>query len=195
MNNRTWIAAGALAVIVAGCGSGDKTPDAKTDGTTAQKPSESTATSVVTGPENLKGKPVPAFSFNSVNTNESLSDASLKGKVVVLDFWATWCGPCKAASPYLDALQKKYGKDGLVVIGANGEDPVEKIAAYPKEHKYSYAFAQASPDVKKAMQIENLPAFIFVGRDGVVERVDTGFQPKSTPQEWDGAVQGLLAKK
>ncbi len=63
--------------------------------------------------------------------------AAFKGKVILLNFWATWCGPCKAEIPSLVELQEQYGDD-LVVLGFSVDDPVEKMRPYAEEYKINY---------------------------------------------------------
>jgi thiol-disulfide isomerase/thioredoxin len=148
---------------------------------------------VAAGPESYKGKPIPTFSMKRVDGG-TLNSKALKGKVVVLDFWASWCGPCKAASPTMQSLYQKYAKQGLVVIGANITDPVAKAAAYPKEHKYTYPFTSGNDAYANKLGIQNIPVFMFIDRKGIVQKVDTGFGPNSAA-DWEKAIKQLLAKK
>ena len=91
------------------------------------------------GPDKAVGKPLPNLFVTGID-GKKISTSDLKGKVVILDFWATWCGPCKKAGPTMDALQKKYaGK--VRVIGASYDDPLPAVKKYMAEHKYSYTFA------------------------------------------------------
>ncbi|AIE83639.1 TlpA family protein disulfide reductase [Fimbriimonas ginsengisoli] len=149
-----------------------------------------TAVGFSSGVQDLKGKAVPAFKLKRVGGG-TFNSQDLKGKVVILDFWATWCGPCKAASPTMDKLYKTYGKKGLVVIGANVSDTDAAVATYAKDH--SYPFAAATGYAAK-LGVEALPVFLFIDRKGVVQRVDTGFSG-SSPASWEGTVKKLVAKK
>lgn len=146
----------------------------------------------------LIGKTLPSMKMTDIN-GKVHTNASLKGKVVLLDFWATWCGPCKAASPTMQALHKKYARQGLVVIGANAMDgtPAEskkKSIAYKNEHKYTYTFTHGNDAFAQAMGVRGLPTFVFVGRDGKVAKVQTGFS-QALAGEFDRTVKSLLAKK
>ena len=143
----------------------------------------------------MVGKPAPAFKMTDtkgkVHTNQSL-----KGKVVLLDFWASWCGPCKAASPTMQAFHTKYAKKGLVVVGANmGENgPGKPVAvAYQKEHKYTYTFTYENDKLAQSLGVRGIPAFVFIGKDGKIAKVSTGFG-NGTKAEFDAAISGLLAK-
>jgi cytochrome c biogenesis protein CcmG, thiol:disulfide interchange protein DsbE len=143
----------------------------------------------------LVGKPAPGFKMTDTR-GKTITNASLKGKVVILDFWATWCPPCVAASPTMQKLHEKYAKQGLVVIGANlGErnDPDGTPAKYAKEHKYTYIFTKKNDDYGRKIGILGIPVFMFIDRKGVVRRVETGFGGPS-PASFEATVKQLLAK-
>ena len=145
----------------------------------------------------LIGKPVPKIELTLLGGKKTSLDA-FKGKAVVIDFWATWCGPCVAASPTLEKLSKKYKKSGLVVIGANLDNPnsAEVTAKYVKKHKYTYTFSVESGGAAKSLGVMeggmiSLPLFIFIDKQGVVRRVETGFTEKDAPK-WDAYVKEIL---
>jgi cytochrome c biogenesis protein CcmG, thiol:disulfide interchange protein DsbE len=157
------------------------------------------AAAVFAAPQNslshLEGRAAPAFKMTDtkgkVHTNKSL-----RGKVVLLDFWATWCGPCKAASPAMQRLHKKYAKKGLVVVGANtfdGSDGKAKSLAYAKQNKYSYTFTFGNDKLAQTLGIRGIPAFVFIGKDGKIAKTQVGFSPAMEAQ-FDATVRGLLAK-
>lgn len=145
--------------------------------------------------ESMVGRPAPAFKMTDtkgkVHTNKSL-----KGKVVLLDFWATWCGPCKAASPTMQKLHAKYAKKGLVVVGANTfEEGDSKSAAikYMKEHKYSYTFTYGNDALARALGVRGIPAFVFLDKTGKIAKALVGFGGQR-PAEMEALVKNLLAK-
>lgn len=145
----------------------------------------------------LEGKPLPAFSLKDTKGNV-LSNKTLKGKVVLLDFWATWCGPCKQASPTMQRLHKAFFAQGLRVIGANTseyDDRKGAAAKYAKEHKYTYAFTPMSDDLAMTLGVKGLPTFILADKSGKVRKVFVGFDPNATPAELQRETQKLLAEK
>ena len=138
----------------------------------------------------LEGKPMPTLSVtNWINGEVKLAD--LKGKVVVVDFYATWCGPCMKAIPHNNEMSKKYKSEGLVVIGVctnkRGQDVFESNA---KEHKMEYPAAR-DPELKsqKAWAVNYYPTYAVIDRKGVVRAV--GLQP----QHVETVVKKLLAEK
>lgn len=93
----------------------------------------------------------------------------LEGKVLVLDFWATWCGPCRKAMPELDRLQKQY-KDELVVIGMGGQnDPIANVKKFIRSSKESYTHLyDENRAINNALQIRAIPHVVVISTDGVI---------------------------
>jgi thiol-disulfide isomerase/thioredoxin len=134
-----------------------------------------------------QGKKLPNVKMTSI-TGRKITNRTLKGKVVIIDFWATWCGPCKAASPVMQKMHAKYGNRGLVVIGANVfEDPQKKDLAkkYAHEHKYTYTFTVNNDAFAKALGITGIPTMLIVDKKGNIARVVVGY---------DGGLEAMLDK-
>jgi len=137
------------------------------------------------GPDVFQGKEFPAFTMKGID-GKTYTSESLRGKVLLIDFWATWCGPCKKASPIMQALHDKYSSKGLVVIGANcserGPDKQllnspEPATKYAGEHKYTYLFTYGNDELKKAVNIRGIPTMFIVDKNGIVKLVQVGFYP------------------
>jgi thiol-disulfide isomerase/thioredoxin len=142
----------------------------------------------------LKGKPMPKFKMTDLN-GKVHTNASLKGKVVLLDFWGTWCGPCKMASPTMQALHKKYASKGLVVIGASvfeQGNAKQEVMAYRKEHGYTYAMTINNDAFAAKLGIAGVPLFVVMDRTGKVSQVVQGFDPKATPAQIEANIKKLL---
>ena len=103
-------------------------------------------------------------------------DPTLRGSVVILDFWATWCGPCRFTMPHLDQLQQQYAARGLKVVGISSEDDAT-IATYQAAHPVSYPL-QGDPDARLSdtYLVQVLPHMILIDRQGIVRAVIDGAQ-------------------
>ena len=116
------------------------------------------------------------FTFKDVNgAKVALSD--FKGKVIILDFWATWCVPCKAEIPGFVDLQAKYGASGLQILGLSVDDPVSKLKPYVAEMKMNYPVLQGlgHDDVLDAYApIASIPTSVVIGHDGKICTKHTG---------------------
>ena len=128
----------------------------------------------------LVGKPAPAFKLDGLNGG-TVALADLKGKVVVLDMWATWCGPCVASLPHLDELSKDYqGKSAPVAIyavdqTATESQGVDAVRAFVKRKGWSLpVLLDSAGAVGKAYKADAIPETVVVGQDGVVKKVFVG---------------------
>jgi len=108
--------------------------------------------------------------------------SSFKGKVILLNFWATWCGPCKAEIPGFVELQDQYGKDGLVIVGYSVDDDAPKAQAFADQFKMNYPIllGLGREDVQDAYgPIWGIPASFLISRDGRVCQKHLGIAPKA----------------
>jgi len=119
------------------------------------------------------GTPAPDFTLESLDgKNTSLSD--FHGKAVLVNFWATWCGPCKIETPWLVELQNQYGSQGLQVVGVAMDDSgKDEIAKFAKDMGVNYPVLIGKEAVGDAYGgVPALPESFFVGRDGkIVDRI------------------------
>jgi thiol-disulfide isomerase/thioredoxin len=127
-----------------------------------------------------KGKPARLnFTFKDINSRKvSLSD--FKGKVIILDFWATWCVPCKAEIPGFIELQKKHGDRGLQIIGLSVDDSQPTAKKYADEMKMNYPvlLAEGREDILMAYDpIPSIPVSVVIGRDGKICSKHDGIAP------------------
>ena len=137
------------------------------------------------------GKNAPLhFTLKDMN-GADVKLASFKGKVILLNFWATWCGPCKAEIPSLVELQHQYGDD-LVVLGFSVDDPVEKMRPYAAQYKINYPLlvGLGHDDVMEAYGAQMLiPVTWFINADGTVSHSEAGIHPR----EWfDAQIRALF---
>jgi thiol-disulfide isomerase/thioredoxin len=122
------------------------------------------------------GEAAPAWELLN-SAGEKVSLESLRGKVVLMDFWATWCGPCKAAMPGVQLLHEELGDKGLAVIGVNCWDDPEAAVAYMKEKGYTYTTVLNGDDVAGQYRVSGIPTFYVIGPDGKVAHHVVGHQP------------------
>ncbi len=137
------------------------------------------------------GKPAPLhFTLKDMN-GVDVNLASFKGKVILLNFWATWCGPCKAEIPSLVELQQQYG-DKLVVLGFSVDDTVEKMRPYAVEYKINYPLLVGSgrEDVQDAFgPMWGIPVSVIVDREGRIAKKHSGIASKA---QFEREIKALL---
>ena len=115
----------------------------------------------------MQGKPAPALSLKGWLNSKALTPSDLKGKIVVLDFWATWCGPCLASVPHNNELAKKYASQGVVIIGICAPKGVEKMEETVNKYKIEYAVAADDGGATfKAFKADSYPDYYLIDRQG-----------------------------
>ena len=115
-----------------------------------------------------------------------------RGKVMYVDFWASWCVPCRTSMPVLESLYKKYSDQGFVVVGVNKDDRATDAERFLE--KYPATFPQASDadeKVVRAFGVAAMPSGYLIDRKGIVRRVHQGFTAE-TGEALEREVQGLL---
>jgi peroxiredoxin len=134
--------------------------------------------------------PAPAWKLKDLDGHEVSSD-QFKGKVIVVDFWATWCAPCLEEIPGYVALQKKYGPAGLAVIGVSLDrrGPVF-VKQFAESHGINYTLVMGDETVAEAFGgFEAIPTTFLINREGRILNRKTGAVP---PEEYERLVQSAL---
>lgn len=125
----------------------------------------------------LKGQPAPDFVLRSLD-NANLRLSEHMGEVVLLNFWATWCGPCRQEMPLLDELYNKYRRAGLVLLSVNLDDGADRAAEMAKALKITYpVLLDTRKEVSRAYQVGTMPVTVLIDREGVVRYVSEGYKP------------------
>ncbi|MDQ6823142.1 MAG: TlpA family protein disulfide reductase [Candidatus Eremiobacteraeota bacterium] len=99
---------------------------------------------------------------------------ALRGKPVYLNFFATWCGPCKEEAPAINALQKKYAKFGLTVVGVDILESAKKAREFQKQFNLVYPIVVDGGTVRDQYAINGLPVHAFITRDGIIKSMHVG---------------------
>ena len=137
----------------------------------------------------LEGKAPPALTVANWINSKPQKFSDLKGKVVLLDFWATWCGPCIKAIPHTNELAAKYKDKGLVIIGVCHPQGADKMAATVKEHKIEYPVAaDTTGKTNEAYKVNGYPDYYFIDRAGNLRIADC------SNGKVDEAIEALLAE-
>jgi peroxiredoxin/outer membrane lipoprotein-sorting protein len=131
----------------------------------------------------LVGQEAPAFKVTGLDGKEvSLSD--LKGKVIVLDFWATWCPPCRASLPHLNKLYDEKKGEGLQVFAVDQQEDKDKVQSFVDKTKLTVpVLLDANGGVGEKYKVNGIPETVVIGKDGKVKKVFIGFDPNSMPEE------------
>ncbi len=120
------------------------------------------------GPGISAGDPAPEFEGTTVD-GRHMRLSSLRGQVVLIDFWATWCLPCVQAMPHLEGLHRKFGPEGLFVLGINQEGGQEEsVRAFLKEQDIRFPSIAESGGIAQAYGVQALPTSFLIDTHGIV---------------------------
>ena len=145
-------------------------------------------------PQPLKiGDPVPPFSLQTLD-GKTLSIASLKGKVVLLDFWATWCGPCRQAMPELKTLLQKNSGKPLVVVSVSADQDMKAPAEFARANGMTWvqAWDGTGKVIGGVFGVNSLPSYVVIDADGRIAYLMRGWAPLSSSAMLSQAVSKAL---
>jgi len=129
------------------------------------------------------------FVLNDHN-NVPVKMSQYRGKVVILNFWATWCGPCKEEIPAFVELYDRYKDQGLVIVGVSIDDTVEQLRPFMQEWRMQYPVLQMNPDIETAYgPFYGVPMTFFIARDGTICRKHMG---PATKAQFEREIKALL---
>ena len=125
----------------------------------------------------LEGRLAPDFALKS-STGENLRLSEYRGDVVMLNFWATWCGPCRQEMPLLDELYKRYERVGFNLLGVNIDDDSRRAMQMIEELGVNFpVLFYSRKDVSKLYEVEAMPVTVLIDREGNVRYVHHGYKP------------------
>jgi thiol-disulfide isomerase/thioredoxin len=137
-----------------------------------------------------KGAPAPQFDLPGLDGAVKL--AKLQGKVVYVDFWASWCGPCRQSFPWMNDMQAKYGAKGLQIVGVNvdakSDDARQFLTATPARFAIAFDPQGATP---RSYGIKGMPSSVLIGPDGKVLLEHSGFR-EADRAELESKIQSAL---
>jgi thiol-disulfide isomerase/thioredoxin len=136
--------------------------------------------------------PAPGFTLQS-NGGQQVSLASLKGKVVMVNFWATWCVPCRQEMPHLEALYKRYNSLGFELLAVNVEkNEAEGIRKWLAETPVSFpVLLDPENQVTKLYKVQTMPSTVMIARDGTMRFIHHGYKP-GYENEYQTQIRALL---
>jgi thiol-disulfide isomerase/thioredoxin len=135
-----------------------------------------------------KGLLAPEWSETTL-TGQTLTMASLRGKPVYLNFFATWCPPCNAEAPDVNAIAQQYAPKGLRVVGVDILENAAKAKQFVDEHHLSYPAVVDSGALRDAYNVNGMPVHVFIDRAGIVRKIEIGELSKA---EMEADVKSVL---
>ena len=125
----------------------------------------------------LTGQVAPDFALKS-STGDNLRLSEYRGDVVMVNFWATWCGPCRQEMPLLDELYSRYERVGFSLLGVNIDDDSRKAMNMVSELGVSFpVLFDARKEVSKLYKVEAMPVTVLIDREGTIRYVHHGYKP------------------
>lgn len=135
------------------------------------------------------GEPFPVLSKFSLEGDLP----ELSGKIVVVDFWASWCGPCKEAFPAFKELQKKYAEKGVVIVAVSVDEDVASMNKFVSKQKPPFTIVRdKTTQLAAQLDLAGIPTTFILDKNGKVAAVHTGFFSDKTPKEYELELDRLL---
>lgn len=139
--------------------------------------------------QTLLDRPAPAFTATTLDGTPSIKLASLRGRVVLVDFWATWCHPCVAQFPHLSAWHQKYADKGLSILALSNEE-ADLVRDYVAAEKLGFPVALDPDDrIRAAYIVPGMPTTVVIDKTGVVRYVSVGI---GKPKDVEAMITRLL---
>jgi peroxiredoxin len=137
------------------------------------------------------GHPAPTFELSDLEGNQ-ISLLTQQGSPVVINFWASWCGPCKAEMKDLEAVYEDYHNQGLVLLSVNFKEPAEQVIGYASQQKLTFpVLLDDHGNVSDLYLVKAIPATYFIDDEGIIQRIHIG---SLTRENFEKIVLDLLIK-
>ncbi len=132
------------------------------------------------GPAPKVGEMAPDFTLPDLDGNQ-VSLLDLRGKIVFLNFWATWCPPCRAEMPEMEIIYQEYKDMGLAVIGIDIQESEDEVRSFIEEAGYSWTFLlDTTGKVTVMYQVSGIPTSYFIDEDGIIRAINIGAMSRAT---------------
>ena len=140
------------------------------------------------------GQPAPNFKITST-TGQTISQDNYRGYVLVLDFFATWCQPCRQSIPHLVEMNRKYGKQGLQILGLSVDEDGERVVkTFTDEFRVNYPLAMAGDSLTVDFGVRSVPVMYLVDKKGKIAEVYRGYSNEMA-RSMEQSIKRLLAEK
>lgn len=137
-------------------------------------------------------QPAPGFTLPTLPDGGEISLTALKGRVVYLDFWATWCPPCRKSFPWMDEMQAQHGDDGLTIVAISIDRNRQLAERFIQQMKPGFIIAHdAKGSVAKSYKVSAMPTSYLIDRDGNIVSTHLGFR-KSDEAKLERRIEDLL---
>jgi len=167
-----------LVLLVTGCSAGPEPPDGESP----------TAPAGGTQVGNQVGNLAPDFQLQNLD-GQTVSLGNLRGKPVLINFWATWCSPCVFEMPYIQEIYEEWSDEGLVVLAINIGGTSSQVKEFLQSHNLSFTvLLDTKQDVARRYNIQYIPTTFFIDKEGIIQAVKVGAFPNKE------AIEGELNK-
>lgn len=143
--------------------------------------------------DQLTLKPAPDFSVSRLNGDGQVNLADLKGKVIYLDFWATWCPPCRKSFPWMEEMHTRYQDDGLAIVAVSVDGKRELAEKFVQESGASFITAiDSGKKTARAYKLRAMPSSYLIDREGKIISTHLGFRTSQTKTMEDEIKKALM---
>ena len=139
-----------------------------------------------------KGQPAPPVKVTTTS-GQSVTLANYQGRVLLIDFFASWCHPCVESIPHLIELNRKYGKEGLNVLGLSLDEEKDELIDFISPKKLNYPVALANEELQIRYGLRSVPTLILIDKKGIVVDIYTGLSERSA-KNIEATIKRLLAE-
>lgn len=141
------------------------------------------------------GKAMPDCTLSLMANNETAALSQYKGKVIYVDFWASWCGPCAKSFPFLNEMHKQFKEQGLQIVGVNLDENISDAKSFLAKYPAMFTVVtDVSKQCAKDFDVKAMPSSYIIDREGKVQHIHLGFRPGEA-KEIRVIVEKLLADK